>query len=199
VRHAFNFGWDCDNNAATSGTILGVIKGRRWMLDQGWTIQDRFRNTSRDGMPEDETITRFGDRLAGLAERMIAAGGGARENGRFRIRTQLPGNVERQPDPSRQLTALRDALHSEIEAGVLRPGSTRQQARAAYLAVCLDLAPALREKHSRQWAEAVKALESYPKVLQVLFHHSPMPAGDRLREKARAAGVTAPARRENVW
>ncbi|HVN78792.1 MAG TPA: ADP-ribosylglycohydrolase family protein, partial [Terriglobia bacterium] len=30
VRHAFNFGWDCDNNAATSGTILGVIKGNHW-------------------------------------------------------------------------------------------------------------------------------------------------------------------------
>jgi hypothetical protein len=28
VKHAFNFGWDADNNAATAGTV-GVIKGRK--------------------------------------------------------------------------------------------------------------------------------------------------------------------------
>lgn len=199
LRHAFNFGWDCDNNAATSGTILGVIQGRRWIMDQGWTIRDRFRNTSRDGMPEDETITRFGDRLVRLAGRVIDQEGGGREGGRFRIPVQPPGNVEPQPDPVRQRAALREGLRSEIETGVLMPASPRQQARAAYLAVCLDLASGLRANHPGPWSEAVKALENYPKVLQVLFHHSPMPAGDRLRERARAAGIPGPPRKENVW
>ena len=54
---AFNFGWDADNNAATAGTIVGVIKGYRWITKQDWTIVDRYRNTTRDGMPTDETIT----------------------------------------------------------------------------------------------------------------------------------------------
>ena len=29
---AFNFGWDADNTAATAGTIMGVIKGHKWMM-----------------------------------------------------------------------------------------------------------------------------------------------------------------------
>ncbi len=68
---AFNFGWDSDNNAATSGTIIGVIKGYRWMMTQNWNIIDRYRNTTRDDMPMDETITSFADRLIDLAERVI--------------------------------------------------------------------------------------------------------------------------------
>jgi hypothetical protein len=76
VRHAINFGWDCDNNAAMSGTILGVIKGYKWMMSQGWNIQDRYRNTSRDNMPMDETITGFGDRMLALADRVIVEHGG---------------------------------------------------------------------------------------------------------------------------
>ena len=60
---AFNFGWDADCNAATAGTILGVMKGYRWMLAQGWPIVDRYKNTTRENMPADETITSFADRL----------------------------------------------------------------------------------------------------------------------------------------
>ncbi len=39
VRHAFNFGGDANNNAAGSGTILGVIKGNRFLQSQGWNIK----------------------------------------------------------------------------------------------------------------------------------------------------------------
>ncbi|MGA2117255.1 MAG: ADP-ribosylglycohydrolase family protein [Bryobacteraceae bacterium] len=56
VRAAFNFGWDADNNAAASGTIVGVLKGNRFLKSQGWDIKDQYRNTSRDDMPEGETI-----------------------------------------------------------------------------------------------------------------------------------------------
>lgn len=68
---AFNFGWDADCNAATVGTILGVCKGWNWMQKQGWNIQDIYRNTTREGMPQDETITRFGDRLIELAQMVV--------------------------------------------------------------------------------------------------------------------------------
>jgi len=77
VRHAFNFGWDADNNAAASGTILGVIKGQKWLLAQHWNIQDRFRNTSRDDMPDNETLTSFGDRLIAVARKVIVRQGGS--------------------------------------------------------------------------------------------------------------------------
>jgi len=32
----------------------------------------------------------------------------------------------------------------------------------------------------------------YPRVLQVIFFEAPFPAGDRIREKALAAGVEKP-------
>ncbi|HYW78153.1 MAG TPA: ADP-ribosylglycohydrolase family protein, partial [Thermoguttaceae bacterium] len=79
LKTAFNFGWDADNNAATAGTIVGVVKGYRWMLAQGWQIVDRYENTTRDNMPGDETITSFADRLIDLAETVIKENGGKRE------------------------------------------------------------------------------------------------------------------------
>ena len=48
----FNYGWDADNAAATAGTILGVIKGYRWMMSRGWQIVDRYRNETRGKMPQ---------------------------------------------------------------------------------------------------------------------------------------------------
>ena len=38
LRHAFNFGWDCDNTAATAGTIIGVV--RRVSLDARTGLAD---------------------------------------------------------------------------------------------------------------------------------------------------------------
>ncbi len=111
IRSAFNFGWDADNNAAASGAILGVVKGNERLSAQGWNIQDRFRNTSRDNMPADETITSFGNHLIDLARRNIAEHGGAedRVDGRsvYRIAVERPTNVERLPDPKRQYDELR--------------------------------------------------------------------------------------------
>ena len=65
---AFNFGWDADNTAATAGTIMGVVKGHKWMMSQGWKIVDRYKNTKRENMPDNETITSFADRIIELSE-----------------------------------------------------------------------------------------------------------------------------------
>ncbi|KPL09074.1 MAG: hypothetical protein AMS26_23335, partial [Bacteroides sp. SM23_62] len=56
LHNIFNLGWDADCSAATAGTILGVMKGRKWIMEQDWEIIDRYDNATRDGMPEDETI-----------------------------------------------------------------------------------------------------------------------------------------------
>lgn len=203
VRHAFNFGWDCDNNAAASGTILGVIKGYRWMTSQGWNITDRFRNTSRDNMPEDETISSFGDRLVALADRVILEHGGSvgqTPRGRVcRIRKENARNFEPLPDPSRQAAELRANWVPEIEAAIAEAADTQRLARAAYLAICLDLAPGLRQRRQERWARAVAALREYPRVLQVLFFESPTPAGDALRRRAVSAGVAPPERPQKLW
>ena len=124
VRAAFNFGWDADNNAATAGCIVGVTKGWKWMRAQGWDIKDLFRNTSRDEMPMDETITRFGDRLIAIAEQNIVEHGGAKTTASgqavYRIRTENAVPVERLSDPRRQLAELQSTLKPELEAEIAR-------------------------------------------------------------------------------
>ncbi len=97
LQYAFNFGWDCDNTAATAGTIIGTAKGYRWMMAQGWQIVDRYKNTTRENMPEDETITSFADRLIELAEIVILQRGGERvwKEGRlvYIIQREMPASV----------------------------------------------------------------------------------------------------------
>src|SRR5690606_28981134 len=78
LEYAFNFGWDADCNAATAGTIVGTVKGYKWIMSQGWQIVDRYTNTTREHMPMDETITSFADRLIELFEMVNDLNGGKR-------------------------------------------------------------------------------------------------------------------------
>jgi ADP-ribosylglycohydrolase len=193
LRLAFNFGWDADNNAATAATIVGVIQGHRWMRQQGWTIRDRYENRTRVGMPTDETITRFGDRLIGLAERVITTHGGQKATvaGRtvYRIRAERPANVEPLPDPAAQGMRLQTRWKPEIQAALARGGPEQDLARAAYLAVCLDLAGPLRAQHAAPWSRALAALRKYPDLLRVLFESRSLPIGAQLHARAVAAGL----------
>jgi hypothetical protein len=202
LRHAFNFGWDCDNNAAMSGAILGVIKGHQWLISRGWNIRDRFRNTSRDDMPMDETITGFGDRMVALTDRMIAEHGGTKMrvagDSVYRLQVEQPANLERLPDLKREAELLRKNWKKEITHSIAK-GDPDGLARAAYLAICLDLAPDLRRNRPEEWARALAALQSQAKVMQALFHESPVPAGDALRAKAVAAGLVKPAQEIQLW
>jgi hypothetical protein len=203
LRYAFNFGWDADNNAATAGTIVGVMKGYRWMMAQGWNIRDRYRNETRDGMPLDETITSFADRLIEVAERVIAERGGERVadslRTAYRIRVEEPANVYPLPSLYEQAARMREGMKEGIEAAVLGDREPRAQARAAYLAIALDLADAIRADHPEQWTRALSMLREYPQVAQVMYHHSPVPAAEPLRERAKRAGLEAPARQEQEW
>src|SRR5690606_41312509 len=79
LKLAFNFGWDADNNAAQVGTIIGVMDGYRSMMANGWRIVDRYKNTTRDNMPMDETITSFADRLVELFELVNNGKGGTKK------------------------------------------------------------------------------------------------------------------------
>ncbi|UCG46641.1 MAG: ADP-ribosylglycohydrolase family protein [Phycisphaerales bacterium] len=193
LRHAFNFGWDADNNAATAGAVVGVIKGYDWMREQRWNIKDVYRNTTRPGMLEDETITSFCDRIIELAGRVIAGNGGRKitRDGQdvYRILIQAPANIERLPRLRQQVAKLKSDLGRRIEADLGSDSAVRDRARAAYLAICLGMATSLREKNPEQWAAGLSALRQYPGLLDVLFNKSPGPAGDNLRAAATAAGL----------
>jgi len=194
---AFNFGWDADNNAATACTIIGVQKGYRWMMAQKWDIKDFYKNTSRDNMPAGETITGFADRIFTLADQAITGNGGKKvtRNGEtfYQIPLQPPKSVEPLADWNAQFADLRSRLFPEIESGILGSKIPAEQARAAYMAICLDWPSALRTNHPTQWVQALAALEGYPKLMQLLFFPR-IPSGEALRDRAVAAGLRAPVR-----
>ena len=193
LRIAFNFGWDADNNAATAATIIGVIRGRKWMDAQGWVVEDIYRNQTRDEMPEDETITRFGDRLFDVAKRVILENGGEEIslNGKkvFRIRMEEPGNLEPLPVPLDRLEELKAQLFPGIEKGL--SGSEKDRARAAYLAICLGEAERLRTRRRTEWEHALKSLNNYPELLQKIFE-APEFSGGKISAGAAAQGLQKP-------
>ncbi|MCP5116358.1 MAG: ADP-ribosylglycohydrolase family protein, partial [bacterium] len=181
---AFNFGWDCDNTAATAGTIIGTVKGYRWMMSQGWQIVDRYENRTRENMPMDETITSFADRVLDLAERVIAEHGGERliKGGQpiYRIRTEQPASIVALPSQRQQLAQMRAERTAEIESGVTS-ADPRTRARAAYLAIALDLWQPIQTRHPDQWRHAVDSLSSHWKIMQNIFHQPDTPLGIPLR------------------
>ncbi len=161
---AFNFGWDADNTAATAGTIIGVTKGYRWMMSQGWQIVDRYHNTKRENMPEDETITSFADRIIDLAEKVIVENGGKRvlQNGKpvFLVKVEKPANVEPLSDVIKKVEEMKKAMGLEIEKIIAGGGTDQDLARSAYIAICIDLAEELKSKYPANWEKALSALTS---------------------------------------
>jgi len=210
---AFNFGWDADNNAATAGTIIGLIKGYRWMMKQNWKIVDRYHNTTREDMPMDETISSFADRIIDLTEKVITKQGGRRQNVNgqivYHIHLEKPTNIVPLSNLAEQTARLQLEMKSAIETTIANESRSSKTGRAenddrklafsAYSAICLDLAQDLKQNYPEQWPKALKALNHYPKVVQVLFFHSPFPAGDELRRKAIAAGLKKPQRKIKIW
>jgi len=182
---AFNFGWDADCNAATAGTIIGVMKGYRWMQSQGWQVKDVYRNTTRDEMPQDETITRFANRILNVAEKLIVRNGGEKisRDGKtvYRIRVQQAANVYPLPDWTERFGQLQRQLRGAIEADLLQD-DPKAKARAAYLAICLDLWEPLRQQHPQQCIRALEEL-GRQKALLELVRQAPEPNGPKLRAK----------------
>jgi hypothetical protein len=80
-----------------------------------------------------------------------------------------------------------------------RSEDAREKANAAYLAICLDVAPELKEKYPRRWAAAVSDLSSYRNILQIIFYEAPFPSGDRIRRNALAAGLRRPEHPIKLW
>jgi len=193
LRLAFNFGWDCDNNAATSATIIGVIKGRRWMDEQSWDIADRYRNTTRDNMPMDETLTSLENKLIQCARIAIKEQGdsvpGNKPRHVYGIRPELPANIQPLATPAIQLAQVREHFANSLknELGAKPPAN----ARAAYVAIALDDFKSLEQSSPTEWSSALKELNKHDALISELFK-SPNPRGPELRKLAARAGLVAP-------
>ncbi len=193
LRHAFNFGWDCDNSAATAGTVVGVIKGRNWINKQGWEVKDRYRNTSRDQMPNDETISQFEDRVINCMKQVIREQGGEiiKVDGKSvcRIRREAPANVE-SLESARTLASPKKLFRQDIETN-LGGDSPTDRARAAYLAICLGESARLQLERPSEWTQAVEDLSGFPEIARNVFN-AISENGLDLQEKARLAGLEPP-------
>jgi hypothetical protein len=193
LRLSFNFGWDADCNAAITGTIVGVIKGAKWIAAQGWTIKDVYKNTTRDQMPKDETITGYGDKLVAVARMVIEGHGGklVTAGGRsvYRIRAESAGPGERVPQPLDRAAELKKALAPAIAKDL--GGEPRDRARAAYLALALGEADALATKRPDDWRAAMAELAKFPGVAKEIYG-APKPMAEPLQARATAAGLPRP-------
>jgi hypothetical protein len=193
LRLAFNFGWDCDNNAATAATVLGVMRGRSWMQQQGWNIKDSYRNTTRDAMPTNETLTGFADRIVDIARSVILSHGGAEftTNGEsaFRIPIERPSNLAPLPRPLDRRESLRAELLPQITRDL--EGSATDQARAAYLALCLEEDETFAREKPEEWTSAIASLKQATNVVAQIFA-APAPSASRLQARARHHALAPP-------
>jgi hypothetical protein len=193
LRIAFNFGWDCDNNAASAAVVVGVLKGRKWMDAQGWTLKDVYRNTCRDGMPKDETMTGFSDKVWTVAQSVLRSRGAevADRGGRavWRIPVEASAPVQPLPKPLDRREEVRARLLPEIEKG-LRGGPV-DLARAAYYALALGESARLARERPEDWAKAVAELKKFPNVVREIYN-APRPSGMAIQAAAKAAGIEKP-------
>ncbi len=198
MKMAFNLGWDADCNAATAGTIVGVIKGYKWMMSQGWQITDRYKNTTRDYMPLDETITSFSDRLIELFKMINHDNGGSEalvnNTVVFNIPAEQPAPVMQLLNNSDEKARLQKQLKEEL-IGALKNGSRDEKARAAYMAVCIDMGYEFQKKYPAQWKEACYDLSGYWKAMSNMLtgqYNDHFEALNNLKAKFIAAGFKAP-------
>jgi hypothetical protein len=197
LRMAFNLGWDADNVAANVGTILGVVHGYRQMLTQ-WDVVDRYRNTTRDNMPDDETITSYADRLVNLFELVLERNGGRKtlvnQTTVYEIPAESAAPVLELSAANDERRVLLETFEQDIRDG-LRSDDRQAKARAAYLAVTLGTYKELREQAPEQWQQAVHALSGYWKVMRNIFQDSTFADMVAFRQKFREAGFQAPTAR----
>ena len=177
LRIAFNLGWDCDNNAATAATIVGVMVGRQRLDAQDWEIKDLYRNTTRPGMPDDETIASYEDRVLACADIVIRRQGGEAIDvdgePAYRIVAERAGYVaDESADGADAPCAGAIALDPPDDA----PETVRRLARAAYLAICCGVDERLARERPQEWLDAVRALASFAGLMREI-KAAPRPYG----------------------
>ena len=195
IKYGMNFGYDADCNTATLGTILGTMYGYRRMMSQGWMIVDRYKNNNRENMPDDETITSFADRLIELFEIVNEENGGNKtiidNKVVYNIPSEKPEMVVPLVSPEDQKMALINSFDTDI-LPLLKNGTRQEKARAAYIAVCLEMDKKLKKEYPKQWKEAVHALSGYWKVMNNLLYGDEFKTHLALTNKFLDAGFVKP-------
>ena len=193
IRHAMNFGYDADCNCATLGTLMGTIYGHRRILNQGWQIIDRYKNTKRDKMPMDETIISFSDRVVDVFEMINQKNGGSKilvnKTMVYNIPSEKPASVLKLLTYEEEKLFLSSNIKTTIISN-LTSGKQQEMARAAYLAISLDLTGDLKKKYPDQWNKACYYLSGYWKVISNIFHSDEFKSLNQLKEKFIAAGFS---------
>ena len=194
---AFNFGWDADNVAASAATIIGVIKGWDWIMSQGWEIKDLYKNTTRDNMPMDETITSFADRIMHLAKLNILENGGDTLTidgvPSLRIKVQEPAVMVNLPSVQDQIEQLQQEFGELVTQGI-KATNDLERARACYLAVCFEMDSILATTEPQYWKTSQKSLQGYWKVMNNIFYQGDFPGKELHRKKFLKAGFQKPNR-----
>lgn len=209
LKLSFNLGWDADCNAATLGTILGVTYGYRKMISdqpvgdtgtkkiEGWQIVDRYRNTTRDNMPMDETITSFADRIIELFELANSENGGNKtvidQQLVYQIPREKPAPVVWVSTPEEERMEILKAHKMDIIKD-LQSGNRTEMARAAYLAVNLGMSEQLEAEYPNHWKDAKYALSGYWKIMNNIFFGDFKALND-LKEVFVRAGFERPSRK----
>ena len=138
-----------------------------------------------------------------LAERVIVKNGGQRifrdGNPVFQIKQEEPVNVEPLSNIDQKAEEMKVAMGPEIEKIIAKGTNERDLARSAYIAICIDLAPEMKEKYPQNWEKALEALTSYWRVMQNIFYDDEVPLILPLRIKALAAGLKKPIAARDVW
>lgn len=191
IRHSMNFGYDADCNCATLGTLIGTIYGHRRILNQGWQIVDRYKNTKRDNMPMDETIMSFADRVVEVFEMVNQENGGSKtvvnNTVVYNIPGEKPASVIKLLTNVEERQSLKNSIEKEIVVNLLN-GNKQEKARSAYQGIALDMAGELKGKYPKQWKEACYDLSGYWKIISNIFHSAGFNSLAQLKDKFMAAG-----------
>ncbi|MCA9232358.1 MAG: ADP-ribosylglycohydrolase family protein [Planctomycetales bacterium] len=190
LQLAFNLGWDCDNNAATAATIIGVLKGNRWIEAQQWNIKDRYRNTTRRGMPTEETISTFSARIVACAELILLQHGGTllEIDGvpSYHIPAEPPRNILPLAAPELRKAELLQLLSANEKQNLT--GAETERARIAYLAICLGQSQRLAVEYPAAWAAALGSLRKQTAVLKNI-QEAPLPSGEAIQQAFATSGL----------
>lgn len=175
---AFNWGFDADCNAATLGTIIGVMKGYEWMEKQGWIIKDRYYNNTRPGMPMNETISSFSDRIFNVAQQVIEENGGKKvtENQKsyYLIKAQKPAVLIHPVDAGKCFDELKMKYDSFVVSTFRIDSSSNENLiKALYLSLSLKSAEEMKRSYPDQWKKAVHLIQQKEDFMYALHHSYP--------------------------
>jgi ADP-ribosylglycohydrolase len=140
LKLVFALGYDADCNAASCGTVLGVMHGARALeAHPGWVLPQHYDNKTRDGLPETQTMDEIVDLTASLADRVILAEAGVKEQKGeqviYRIPAQRPALLESiQPEPQ---PADREAVDAVIDREALANLGSRSRVARTFAAIRL--------------------------------------------------------------